>query len=280
MTNRAALSEGAQVLRKSVGSPYLDSVLLLGHAYGISKERLLSSLPDEIPVRIENEFRSLIKKRNRGVPVSYIRRCKEFFSLDFYVDHRVLVPRPETEVLVETALAVIERDSSVAKVHDSCTGSGCIAIALKAEQPFLQVSASDICSDALNVFEKNSLSILGSTLPHTSSDLLSSVFDIFDMIVANPPYVKTETAHTLAASGWVEPMLALDGGADGLGLLSNLVGQAKHALRSGGYLILEADPDQMEPLKKICVQSGFNDIILYEDFSGRNRVLQSRRIEH
>ena len=277
MTVRTALSEGLQTLQGRVDTPYLDSVLLLGHALGVPKEHVLASLPDEVPKKVEDSYRGYLVKRLRGVPVSYIRRRKEFYSLDFYVDERVLVPRPETEIIVDTALAIAEEDPSIQSIHDCCTGSGCIGITVKHEQPKLKVRASDISTDAIEVFKKNSRDILGQVLPVTQSDLLSAISDSFDIIMANPPYLQSDAVARLMQSGWVEPQLALDGGSDGLALCSRLIEQCSDRVRPGGYLLIEADPHQMSTLSKMCVQWGFGTVILYEDFSGHDRVLRARK---
>ena len=280
MTVRTALSEGVRLLRKHVESPYLDSVLLLSHAYGITKERVLSSFPDAVPSDVEKKYREYLGKRGIGVPVSYIRGCKEFFSLDFYIDERVLVPRPETEIIVDAALAVARGDKSVVRVHDCCTGSGCVGIAIKHEQPHLEITVSDVSADALEVFKINSQNILGQLIPYFQCDLMPSTADPFDMVVANPPYLCSKAVNEMAESGWAEPAIALDGGDDGLCIFLRLLEQCRVSLRSGGFLLMEADPEQMVMLKKMCVQSGFSDIILYEDFAGCKRVLQSRRNRH
>src|SRR5258706_4396482 len=156
MTVRSLLKQGHEtLLHAEADTPLLDTMVLLSRALGITKERLMSSLPDEVTPEAEEAFRALLERRRGGTPVSYIVRLKESCGLDFYVDERVLVPRPDTEVLVEKVLQVVRGDPRLRRVHDACTGSGCVAVALKNTVPALEVSASDISAPALEVASAN-----------------------------------------------------------------------------------------------------------------------------
>src|SRR5208337_2364138 len=162
MTARSLLTQGYETLfYAEVQTPFLDALVLLAHAMETTKERLLASLPDEVPSGVEVSFRSFLDLRCSGVPVSYIRRTKEFYGLDFYVDERVLVPRPDTEVLVEKILWIVRSDPRLRRVLDACTGSGCIGISVKHTAPGLEVSTSDISTPALEVAALNADRILG-----------------------------------------------------------------------------------------------------------------------
>ena len=200
MTVGHALSRGRQRLfYAEVDTPLLDAAVLLSEALGTSKERLLSSLPDPLAREGWDRYSGLLDRRCAGLPVSYIRRKKEFFSREYYVDERVLVPRPETEVLVEEALRLLETFPQDARVHDACTGSGCVAIALKHSLPELKVSASDKSREALQVAALNARRLLPTArIRLFRSDLLARVPGRYDLIVAVVRLWRVERAHQLA----------------------------------------------------------------------------------
>jgi release factor glutamine methyltransferase len=252
MTVGGALNQGKQRLfYAEVDTPMLDATVLLSEALEMSKERLLASLPDPLEAEGWRRYCTLLDQRCAGLPVSYIRRRKEFFSLEYYVDQRVLVPRPDTELLVEQALALLVEDPKGRRVHDACTGSGCVAIAVKHALPELEVSASEISRDALQVAEMNARRLLPEGLIRFyRSDLLARVPGRYDLITANPPYLSDGEVEKMKKVGWPEPALALGGGPDGTDLLRRLIRQAPRKLRDRGYLLLEADPAQMPCLRR------------------------------
>jgi release factor glutamine methyltransferase len=250
---------------------YLDAVLLLAEADGTDKTRLLARLAESPGEESEKRFQVMLHQRLQGIPVSYILRRKEFFGLTFFVDERVLVPRPDTECLVEAALALIRARPQLRRIHDACTGSGCVAIAL-AHSTDCEVSASDLSDRALEVFRLNCERILGRVLPHEPSDLLGSVAGPFDLITANPPYLRSAEVQAMQSGRWPEPALALDGGEDGLSLAGRLVDQAVGALSPGGCLLLEADDAQAGTVASLLRERGYHDIEQRLDLAGRRRV--------
>jgi len=277
MTVRSLLAQGYDTLfYAEVQTPFLDAVVLLAHAMKTTKEKLLASLPDEVPPAIETRFCEPIDLRCTGVPVSYIIRRKEFYGLDFYVDERVLVPRPDTEVLVEKVLGIVRSDPRLRRVLDACTGSGCIGISVKHAAPGLEVSASDISAPALEVAALNADRILGGTLPAFRSDLLESVPGSFDLIASNPPYLRDDEVTDLRKLGWREPELALAGGRDGTALAERLIRTAPSRLHPGGWLVLEAAPLQITKLFALMDQAGFHTIDVEKDLAGSNRVIAGR----
>jgi release factor glutamine methyltransferase len=277
MTVRTLLTQGYDTLFfAEVQTPFLDAAVLLAHAMEATKEKLLASLPDDVPAEIEARFREFVDRRCAGVPVSYIRRAKEFYGLDFYVDERVLVPRPDTEVLVEKVLRCIRAEPRLQRVHDACTGSGCIGIALKNAAPGLDVTASDISAPALEVAAMNAERILGAALPAFRSDLLDSVPGSFDLIASNPPYLRDDEVADLRKLGWREPELALAGGTDGTALAARLIRTAPARLGTGGWLVLEAAPLQINKLYALMDQAGFHTIDVEKDLAGSSRVIAGR----
>jgi release factor glutamine methyltransferase len=277
MTVRSLLTQGYDTLFfAEVQTPLLDAVVLLAHAMRSTKEKLLASLPDEASDEEEARFRGFVDLRCAGVPVSYIRRAKEFYGLEFYVDERVLVPRPDTEVLVEKILQIAHSDPRVRRVHDACTGSGCVGIAVKHSSPSLEVSASDISAPALEVAALNAGRLLGSSLPSFRSDLLSEVPGSFDLIASNPPYLRDDEVVDLRKLGWREPELALAGGRDGTALAERLIRAAPARLEAGGWLMLEAAPLQINKLYALMDQAGFHSIDVEKDLAGASRVIAGR----
>jgi release factor glutamine methyltransferase len=278
MTVGSALSHGKKRLfYAEVDTPMLDATVLLSEATGTSKERLLASLPEPLDPEGWRRYRSFLDQRCAGLPVSYIRGRKEFFSLEYEVDSRVLVPRPDTELLVEQALELLGAGGGRERVHDACTGSGCVAIALKASVPGLRLSGSDISREALQVAVRNARRLLpGVRIPLYRSDLLSRVPGRYDLITANPPYLSDGEVEDMKKVGWPEPELALRGGADGTDLLRGLIRQARRKLRRGAWLLLEASPAQMPALRRELAVQGYAEVAVIPDLSGRERVIKAR----
>jgi len=277
MTVRSLLTQGYDTLFfAELDTPLLDALVLLAHALETDKEHLLASLPDSVSAEDEERYRALVDKRCAGTPVSYIRKVKEFYGLEFFVDERVLVPRPDTEVLVEKVLRLVRGDPRLRRVHDACTGSGCIGIALQKTVPALEVSASDISPLALEVAGVNAERLLGRGLPSFRSDLLEGVPGPFEVIASNPPYLRDDEVAEMRTLGWPEPELALRGGADGTVLAEKLIRSAPAKLVPGGWLVLEAAPPQFNKLYALMDQAGFHIIDVEKDLAGSDRVLAGR----
>ena len=278
MTVAAAFRSGVTELAAApTDTPTLEAAVLLADALGVSKERLFARMGDSIGARGMASFRRALALRRRAVPVAYIRGAKEFYGHTFSVDRRVLIPRPDTECLVQAALAAVAADPSVRRVHDVGTGSGCIAIALKAARPELAVSVSDRDAACLEVCRINQRRLLGrECLPARVADLLAGVPGPLDMIVANPPYLDATTCARMAGSGWPEPVGALRGGANGAEVTLRLIAQAGGRLRAGGYLLLETAPEHVERLDTALADTGFAAVTVHRDLAGRPRVLGAR----
>ena len=282
MTFRQTLLAARDRLRAS-DSPYLDALVLLAHATGVKKERLLAALPEEVDEITAALFEEFLRRRISGEPVAYIRNRKEFWGLEFYVDARVLIPRPDTEILVESALALIDTiagsSGKPVAVHDACTGSGCIGISLKRERPDLAVSLSDISRDALQVAGFNSSSLLTTPLQVYESDLLAGIDGSFDIITCNPPYVEHDYLRPSGGQSETrEPLWALDGGADGYTLIPKLLEQALDRLRRNGYLVVEASPSLVPRMAAEMAGLGYRETHSINDLAGRPRVAVGRRL--
>lgn len=214
----------------------------------------------------------LLKRRYKGEPLQYIRRKTEFYSREFYVDERVLIPRPETEGLVE---AVLERAPRGGRVIDVGSGSGCIAITIERERPDLHVFSVDRSVDALAVARKN-CAALQSRAAFAASDLLSSVDGQFDVIVSNPPYVPLAEYEELDVEVRIhEPRIALTPGPKGTEIIERLYDEARSRLRPNGFVMLEVGYGQEQALRELVGAKGFVLDAFLPDLAGIPRVVVS-----
>jgi len=276
VTVREALREAREALAGAgCESPRLDGELLLAHALGVGRERLAldGELPLAAPQRLA--FQQLLRRRAVGrEPVAYILRRRSFRRLELEVDARALVPRPETELLVELALAL----EPGARVLDVGTGSGAVALALKDERGELQVSGSDISSQALELAAANGRR-LGLSISWLHADLLRGVPDEFDALVANLPYVaEREHAELAPEIRRHEPRTALIAGPDGLASIRALLAQVP-AYRRVKTLALEVGAGQAGAVARMMADAGFGSVRAERDLAGVERVLVGERAQ-
>jgi release factor glutamine methyltransferase len=261
-------------------SPRLDVELLLGHATGLDRVRLIVDSARPLAPAELDRFKELLVRRRRSEPIAYILGEREFYGLRFSVNQHVLIPRPDTETLVNVALERTRDRHLFGRAVDVCTGSGCVAIAFAKERPTWHVTGSDISADALDVARKNALK-LGAVwnIDFRQSDLLASIGaePRYDLITANAPYVPDAEVPTLAADiRNYEPAGALCGGPDGLAILRRLVKAAPGWLTPGGMLALEVGAGQAERVAKGLGAYGFSDVQLAQDYGGIERVVSGR----
>lgn len=255
-----------------VDSPRLDAEVLLAHALGVERTTLWLDPDREVTGDAARWFRDAIRRRTvERVPVAYLVGHKGFRHLDLQVDPRVLVPRPETEHLVEALLDL----PSGSRVHDVGTGSGAIALALKDERPDFRVSASDVSPDALAVARANA-ERLGLDVTFTQGDLLDGVDPHVDVLVSNPPYVE-DTQRPFLAPEVVqhEPALALFAGNDGLRTIRPLVTQA--AATDAYMLAMEVGAGQAPAVRALVAAAGFPEVSTVTDLAGHERVVVGQR---
>jgi len=279
VTIREALAEGRAALAGcDTETPQLDTSLLLSHACGISRERLYMELPEELENSRLEIFRNLMKRRVSGEPVAWILGTREFWGLEFKVGPGVLTPRPDSEILIESALEIMDRKSTKltrpGMLHDCCTGPGTLALTLAHARPVWEISASDISKEAAVYFNENNRRITESRVEYSHTDLMNDVKRKFDIIVSNPPYLTPIETDDRVALGWKEPELALNGGGiDGLNLIRRLIPRISDRLESSGAVLIEADPLQMPIIKQILSDTGFARVRLRQDLAGRDRVI-------
>lgn len=236
-----ALSEAARTLGASISEPRLDAGLLLSHVIGRDRAFLIAHPEATIAEHQLKQFEEFIARRAQGEPLQYITGHQEFFKLDFEVTPDVLIPRPETELIVEAALELVDPDAEFA-FTDLGTGSGCLAVSILNECRKARAIGIDTSKQALRVAQRNAeRHRVANRLRLVQSDLFDaiSVNDTFDLIVSNPPYVSDDEMKTLQREVQREPRAALAGGSDGLALIRRLLHDAPGHLKSGGYLVSE-----------------------------------------
>ena len=257
------------------GLPALEARALLAPLLGVRRESLIASPAQDVPETAGAAFAALAERRRAGEPLAYLLGSREFYGRSFRVSADVLVPRPETELLVEHALAFL-RARAAPRVLDLGTGSGCIAVTLALECPAAQVHASDRSDAALRVAASNAAA-LGATLTLHRGDWFDALPAgmRYDVVVSNPPYVAAGDPH-LATLAY-EPAIALSDGADGLACLRRIVAQAPGWLESGGALLVEHGFDQGPAVRALFQSAGFEAVGTQADLQGHPRLTHGCR---
>jgi release factor glutamine methyltransferase len=251
-------------------TPRLDAELLLGHVLGLRRLELYLHHDRPLEATELDRFRDLLRRRGRGEPVAYLVGSCGFRGLVLACDARALIPRPETEILVELALAVLPDRG---RLLDVGTGSGAVALAVAAERPDADVTASDISDAALSLAAVNA-GTLSLPVAFVASDLLAAFGDDqFDVITANLPYIPDHDPLLQDAVRDHEPHTALFGGADGLALISRAVADAPRRLRVGGTLLLEVGHDQAGRVVTLARDAGFATVTTHRDLTGIDRFV-------
>jgi release factor glutamine methyltransferase len=274
-TVRRVLGWTSQHFEKlDLDAPRLTAELLLAHVLRTSRVRLYTDLDRPLEASELAAYRSLIARRVAGEPTSYLTGTREFYGRTFAVDPRVLVPRPETELLVEAVLQALPRDAEV-RVLDLCTGSGCVGITVALERPRARVLATDASAGAVEVARANAAALgAGGRFEVRLGDLFAPV-DLeapFDVIVANPPYVPAGELPTLSAEVRREPQLALDGGPDGLDVVRRIAGEAPDRLVPGGVLALEIGDRQGPAVHSLLEAVGYGSVRIERDLARHDRL--------
>jgi len=275
-TRGEAQRRAIEALRRAgAPTPALDADVLLAHALGVAKEALVAHPDVELTVDEGSRFDVLVAKRANGVPVAYLRGFKEFYGLRFAVDPRVLVPRPETEALVDAVREYAgDRDLLVVDVG---TGSGAIAIALAVTMPRLRVIATDVSARALVVARANA-NAHGVRVDFRQGDLLAPITERVDVVAANLPYLREDDLERLQGertSLAFEPRVATVAGPDGLALVRRAIADLPRVLASTGAAFFECDPPQAAPIAALLAPLGTVDV--QKDLAGLDRVVRVRR---
>lgn len=270
--------------REHVPDPELDARYLLLEAFDISLSSYLAVKHRELSRdggdrQMRETFEALIEKRSRRIPLQHLTGVQEFMGFEFMVNEHVLIPRQDTETLVELVLA--ERKDKAARVLDMCAGSGCIAISLALMGGYKEVDAADISKEALKVAEENAKRLLKDYKGRfrlIESDMFEGIEKgrLYDMIVSNPPYIRRNDIEGLEPEVKLhEPRLALDGDADGLAFYRILADKCREYLRPGGYVYTEIGYDQATEVERLFAGHGYESIVTVRDLAGNNRVTRA-----
>lgn len=277
----SALAESSLLLRNNnFDTPRLDSEVLLAYMLGVSRLKLVTEGSRDLSTDEYEKFKNLIDRRLRGVPVAYIVGSKEFMGLNFAVRTGVLIPRPDTETVVERAIIDCEKHNGTIRVADVGCGSGAIGISIAKYALNSIVTMIDISDDAISVSKENAnMNGVEGRINIIKGDLLSPVMGmVFDMVVSNPPYIRTGEISTLSSEVKDnEPLISLDGGEDGLKYYRKIAAQARDCIAAGGSLILEVGYDEAEDVCAILSNNNFNDLEVIKDLGGNDRCVVGKK---
>lgn len=273
MTLAKVLSDGKNILKESNIADYdIDAWLLLSYITGLNRQQYLLKMTEEMDEELTFKYNLLIKKRANRIPLQYITGTAQFYGRDFVVSPDVLIPRFDTEVLIETALAHLQPGASLL---DVCTGSGCILLTLMSEVMDIDGVGIDISVDALRIARENATK-LSVSADFREGDLFAPIDEDekFDLIVSNPPYIASAVIETLDTEVKDhEPRLALDGSEDGLIFYQRIIRDAADYMKKDAYLIFEIGYDQGEAVSNLLNRYGFTNIFIKKDLNGLDRVV-------
>ena len=264
-----------KIFLKDVDEGSFKAKILLEHILKVKREYIIAHCEDIVSNEQVTLYQAKLEEIKNGKPIQYITHYQEFMKLDFYVDENVLIPQPDTEILVEKVIEILKNKKNTCSVLDMCTGCGAIGISIAKYIPKADIYVSDISKSALQIAKKNALKNGVKNIHFILSDRFKSIYKKdFDIIVSNPPYIETDMIKDLPTEVKNEPHLALDGGSDGLDFYRTLSNQSISYLKSNGYLCLEIGYQQKEEVSKL-LKNYFKNIKIFQDYGGRDRVVIS-----
>ena len=269
------LRYGKEKLEKQkIEDASIISRILVQYVLKIDRNKLIINKNDNVDINKENEYKEYIEKIINGKPIQYITNNQEFMRLNFYVDENVLIPQPDTEILVEEVIKSIDIKENI-EILDMCTGSGCIGISLAKNIKNTKVTLVDISKEAIETAKKNAIqNEVENKITFIQSDMFENVKGKFDIIVSNPPYIKTNIIQTLDKQVQNEPHIALNGGEDGLDFYKILINEAHKYLKKDGKIFLEIGYDQKQEVESLAKQSKhYKKIETIKDLSQNDRVI-------
>lgn len=280
MTIKQAITKGMIMLKSNnVESPKLKARLLLQYVLDKPRQYIIVYDNKEIDKQQQWQYFVNIEKLTKGIPLQHITHRQEFMKMDFFVDENVLIPRSDTEILVEEVIKIAQKYNSP-RILDLCTGSGAIAISLKKFVPNADITAVDISEKALEIAQKNAEK-LEAKINFVKSDLFDKLDNKkFDIIVSNPPYIRKDEIKKLSEEVQKEPKIALDGGEDGLDFYKKIINEASSYLESNGYLCFEIGYNQKNEVQNLLSNSGkYQNIYCKKDLCGNDRVVIAKKSE-
>jgi release factor glutamine methyltransferase len=272
---RRLLAEGQDALA-GTEVPALEATILLGHVLGRDRAWFYAHPEADVAETEAARYRALLQRRREGEPVAYLTGVREFWSLELRVTPAVLIPRPETELLVETALQRIPADAEC-RVADLGTGSGAVALAIATERPACDVHATELDADALAIARANAERLLPGRVRFHSGSWCEPLSGKFRLVASNPPYVDASDPHLRQGDCRFEPRAALTPGADGLAAIRAIAVQAGAVLEPGGWLVFEHGLEQGPASRALLEALGYEDVETRLDLAGHERVTLGRR---
>ena len=274
-----AIKKGMIELKNvNVEEPKLKARLLMQYVLNKSRQYVIVNDMEQLDKAKEKQYLEEIKILKKGVPIEHITHQKEFMKLSFFVDKNVLIPRQDTEILVEEVINIAKKINAK-KILDLCTGSGAIAVSLAKYLPQAEITAIDISNDALKIAKKNAISNnVQNQITFISSDMFTNLSEEkFDIIVSNPPYIKTNVIKNLDIQVQNEPYIALDGGKDGLDFYKKIINESYQYLKYSGYLCLEIGFDQkIDVIELIENTERFTGTYSKKDLFDNDRIIVTR----
>ena len=270
-----------QLRREGISAAALEARELIRAASGKSQQQFYRDMPLYAPNEVQEQAEALLARRLAGEPVAYLVGEWEFYGLPLTITPHVLIPRPDTELLVDLAVALMEKAGTGARVLDLCTGSGCIGLAVASKVPGARAVLLEVSPDALAVakenIRRNHLNARVTALQGDAKETPDPALWDFDVITCNPPYIPASVIGTLDVSvREYEPHLALDGGADGLDFYRSIAPLWMGSLRLGGSLLFEVGIGQAEAVVDILQKAGYVEISIHEDLAGISRVVEGK----
>lgn len=272
ITYENALREASNLLRaESISDAELDAWYLLEHVTGLRRVDYMVRAREDMPVDLYENYQQLLKKRALHIPLQYLTGSQEFMGLSFHVNESVLIPRQDTERLVEEVLKV-SKDKDILEL---CTGSGCIIISLAKLGDLKNAVAVDISEEAIKIAKENTIAN-DVSVTYLQSDMFTNVYGTYDVIVSNPPYIESEVIDGLMPEVKDhEPRIALDGDADGLKFYRILAKESGRFLNRNGRIYLEIGCNQAAAVSELLIQNGFTQINVVKDYAGLDRVVSA-----
>lgn len=279
MTISELIKKGMIELKNgNIEEPKLKARLLMQYVLNKSRQYVIVNDREELDNIKEKQYLEEIKILKKGVPIEHITHQKEFMKLSFFVDKNVLIPRQDTEILVEEVINIAKKNNAK-KILDLCTGSGAIAVSLAKYLPQAEITAIDISNEALKIAKKNAISNnVENQITFISSDMFTNLNEEkFDIIVSNPPYIKTNVIKNLDIQVQNEPYIALDGGKDGLDFYKKIINESYQYLKYNGYLCLEIGFDQkIDVIELIENTESFTGTYSRKDLFDNDRIIVTR----
>ena len=279
MNIEIAIKKACRELKKNkINSALLDSELLLSQVIKKDRKFILLNLDKELDKSTQNSFRDLILKRSRGKPLAYLTGIKSFWKYDFKVNEKVLIPRPDTEVIIEQVLRIY-KNKNYLNFLEVGVGSGCIALSILKEKKFFSGTGIDLSQDCVEICRYNAKKLgVSNRMKLVKSDVDKLIFHKYDLIISNPPYIKKFDLNKLNREVInYEPKLALDGGLEGLSVIRKVIKKSSELIKKNGKLILEIGYDQRLPIKKMLNENNFYINKIVKDLAKNDRCIVSTK---